>query len=167
MNRIAAVRAARFGGCAALLTLLIVSSMGRKEHGMPSVPVLLETVSEQALSAQTVQQTKIRLNSRREEALSLLQSVLDDPDAGQEARHAALEEKTKIAGRMETEAAVEALLAHMGFGDTAVVAGETYLSIIAPWQAAENEHSRVQIVDAAVAQSGFAPEAVKIILAKK
>ena len=167
MNRISAVRAARFSGCAALLALLIVSSMGRKERGVPSVPVLLETVSEQALSAQTVEQTKICLSSRREEALSLLQSVLDDPHAGQEARHIAQEEQARIAGRMETEASVEALLAHMGFGDTAVVAGETHLSIIAPWQAAENEHSRVQIVDAAVAQSGFAPESVKIILAKK
>lgn len=167
MSQILRTYAARFCGCAALLALLAVSSMNRERQRVPNVPVLLETVSDQVLAVQTVEQTRNRLTGRREEALSLLQSVLDDPHAGEGEKNAALEEKTKIAGRMETEASVEALLAHMGFTDTIVVVGETSLSIIAPWQNGENEHNRIQMIDAAVSQSGLAAEAVKIILAKK
>ena len=67
----------------------------------------------------------------------------------------------------EKEAALSALLEQMGFGETAVVVGAEAVSVIAPWQAAENERSRMQIIDAAASQTGFSAERIKIILAKK
>ena len=167
MKQAMAVRVLRFAGCAALLALLVVSSSaGRQENPIPNVPVMLEIMPEQALAAQTVEQTRRQLTDKREQTLALLQSVLEDPQAGKLQKSRALEEKTQLALRMEKEAAVEAVLAHMGFGDTAVVAGENGLHIIAPWQTAENEQNRVRMIDAAVSQSGLSADAVKIILAK-
>ena len=168
MNRIMTAKMLRFAGCAALLALLVVSSSaGRETNSIPSVPVMVEIMPQQALAARTIGQTRERLKAQRDEALALLQSVLDDPHAGEAQKSQALAQKTQIASRMETEAAVEALLDEMGFGEMAVVAGEGALHIIAPWQTAENEQNRVRMIDAAVSQSGLSPEAVKIILAKK
>jgi len=74
---IPAARAMRFVGCAALLALLAASSYaGREQSGTPVVPVMVEIMSDQALSAMTMEQTNARLAQRREEALLLLQSVL-------------------------------------------------------------------------------------------
>ena len=168
MNQTMTAKALRFAGCAALLALLVVSSSaGRGKNSMPSVPVMVEIMPQQALAARTIGQTRERLKVQRDEALALLQRVLDDPHAGDEQKSQALAQTVQIASRMEMEASVEALLEQMGFGDMAVVAGEGALHIIAPWQAAENEQNRVRMIDAAVSQSGLSPEAVKIILAKK
>lgn len=162
------LRMMRWGGCAALLALLAASSYaGRREESVPVVPVMVQIMPDEALAAATVQKTTEELAHKREEALALLESVLSDPAADETARKQALLEKTRIAARMEKEAAICALLAHMGFDQTAVIAGEDALSIIAPWQIAENEQSRLQMIDAAAAQSGFSADAIKIILAKK
>lgn len=168
MKKTMAARILRFAGCAALLALLAVSSYGGRERiEAPVVPVLIETVSGEVLAASTMQQTGERLERQRKEALLLLQSVLDDPNADEASKKQALAEKTRIASRMETEAAVQALLEHMGFEQTAVVMGEGIIHIISPWQTAENEQNRVRMIDAATSQSGFSADAVKIILAKK
>ncbi len=161
-------RMMRWGGCAALLALLAASSYaGRSAQSVPIVPVMMQIVPDEALAASTVSKTTEQLARRREDALALLESVLGDPAADEAARKQALLEKTRIAARMEKEAALCALLAHMGFDQTAVIAGEDVLSIVAPWQIAENEQSRLQMIDAAAAQSGFSADAIKIILAKK
>jgi len=166
-NRIVS-RMLRYVGCAVLLGVLAISSYaGGKPPHTPIVPVMIESVSDQVLTASTMEKTRENLALKRQEALLLLQSVIDDPQADDASKKQAFEEKNRIAARMETEASLEALLAHMGFGETAAIMGEDTLSIVAPWQTAENEHSRVQIMDAAVGQSGFSAEAIKIILAKK
>lgn len=160
----------RFAGCVGLMALLAASSYvgaGTNQVQAVGVPVTIETVSSQALSAVSLAETVSRLESEREQALLYLQSVLDDPRADDETAAIALDRKMEIAGRMETEAAVELLLAQMGFADLAVSAGEDVLSIVAPWQTAENEQSRIRIIDAASAQTGLAPARIKIILAKK
>ena len=168
MKSVFSAKTLRNAGCAALLALLAASSYAGRSHPQsPSVPVMIEMVSSQALASQTLQQTSERLEEKREEALALVHSVLEDPQADEAARKQALIKKTQIAGRMETEASIQALLAHMGFEETAVIMGEGTLSIVAPWQIAENEHNRVRMIDAAVSQSGLSAEAIKIILAKK
>ena len=156
--------------CAALVALLAACSyLGARQPqaAMVSVPVAVEMISESALGAASLEETQDRLRQERERALELVQSVIDDPKADKAARDAALEEKTALARRMAAEAEMEALLAHMGFGDAAVVLGEDSAAVIIPWQAAENERSRMQIIDAAATHAGLAPECVKIILSKK
>ena len=157
-------------GCAVLVALLAACSYlgARQPQGAAvSVPVAVETISARALDAASLEETQQKLEQERESALALLQSVIDDPNAGADVRNEALKEKTALAKRMEAEAETAALLAHMGFGETAVVLGGESVTVIVPWQAAENEQSRVRIIDAAATQTGLAPECVKIILSKK
>ena len=163
-------RRVRTAGCAVLVALLAACSYlgARQPQGAAvSVPVAVETISARALDAASLEETQQKLEQERESALALLQSVIDDPNAGADARNEALKEKTALAKRMEAEAETAALLAHMGFGETAVVLGGESVTVIVPWQAAENEQSRVRIIDAAATQTGLAPECVKIILSKK
>ena len=163
-------RRVRTAGCAVLVALLAACSYldARQPQGSAvSVPVAVETISERALDAASLEETQQKLEQERESALALLQSVIDDPNAQAGTRDEALREKTALAKRMEAEAETAALLAHMGFGETAVVLGGESVTVIVPWQAAENEQSRVRIIDAAATQTGLAPECVKIILSKK
>lgn len=160
----------RTAGCAALVALLAACSyLGARQPQVSavSVPVAVEVISEGALGAASLEQTQEKLRQERESALALLQSVIDDPNAQADTRNEALQEKIALAGRMAAEAETAALLSHMGFGETAVVLGGESVTVIVPWQAAENEQSRVRIIDAAATQTGLAPECVKIILSKK
>ena len=163
-------RMERFAACAVLLMLLAASSYAgtaamRTESAL--VPVMVEVVSERALSAVSLVETKEKLITQRRQAIVQLESVLEDPRTDRETAAQALREKTEMAARMEMEAALELLLMQMGFEEAAVIAGKGTISIVAPWQAAENEQNRLQIIDAACGHTGIAPENVKIILAKK
>ena len=168
MNKATAPQVMRYAGCGVLLAVLAISSYaaGGPPH-TPAVPVMMEIVPDQALAASSMEKTNEHLTQQRQEALLFLQSVIDDPQADEASRKQAMAQKNRIAANMETEAALEALLAHMGFVQTAVIMGEGILSVVVPWQAAENEHNRVRIIDAAAGQSGFSAEEIKIILAKK
>lgn len=163
-------RRVRTAGCAVLVALLAACSyLGARQpqRAAVSVPVAVEVISERALGAASLEETQQKLRQERESALALLQSVIDDPNAQAGTRDEALREKTALAKRMVAEAETAALLSHMGFGETAVVLGGESVTVIVPWQAAENEQSRVRIIDAAATQTGLAPKCVKIILSKK
>ena len=163
-------RRVRTAGCAVLVALLAACSyLGARQpqRAAVSVPVAVEVISERVLGAASLEETQQKLQQERESALALLQSVIDDPNAQAGTRDEALREKTALAKRMVAEAETAALLSHMGFGETAVVLGGESVTVIVPWQAAENEQSRVRIIDAAATQTGLAPECVKIILSKK
>lgn len=163
-------RRVRTAGCAVLVALLAACSyLGARQpqRAAVSVPVAVEVISERALGAASLEETQQKLQQERESALALLQSVIDDPNAQAGTRDEALREKTALAKRMVAEAETAALLSHMGFGETAVVLGGESVTVIVPWQAAENEQRRVRIIDAAATQTGLAPECVKIILSKK
>ena len=163
-------RRVRTAGCAVLVALLAACSyLGARQpqRAAVSVPVAVEVIRERVLGAASLEETQQKLRQERESALALLQSVIDDPNAQAGTRDEALREKTALAKRMVAEAETAALLSHMGFGETAVVLGGESVTVIVPWQAAENEQSRVRIIDAAATQTGLAPECVKIILSKK
>ena len=163
-------RRVRTAGCSVLVALLAACSyLGARQpqRAAVSVPVAVEVISERVLGAASLEETQQKLRQERESALALLQSVIDDPNAQAGTRDEALREKTALAKRMVAEAETAALLSHMGFGETAVVLGGESVTVIVPWQAAENEQSRVRIIDAAATQTGLAPECVKIILSKK
>ncbi len=160
----------RAAGCGALLALLAVCGyMGARPTptATVSVPVMLEAIPASALAADSMEKTLARLDEKRAGALSLLEDVLQDPAAGEREKQAALGLKTQIAARMAQEADAEELLLRMGVGETAVILGEGTAHVVAPWQAAENEQSRVKIIDAVATAAGVDASNVKIILAKK
>ena len=158
-------------GCAALLILLTVCAYSGASHPeiqAVSVPVTVQALPQEALSAQLLEETAATLAQKREKILAQLQQIAENPDADRETINKALRQKADLMGRMETETSVCALLGGMGFADNAVMLSEEgVLSVILPWQIAENEKNRLRIIDAAASYAGVSPDAVKIILAKK
>lgn len=161
-------RAARAACCAALLALLAASGYaGVKEAPSVSVAVTRGMISEEALTAASMEDTKKTLQSRRQEALNLLDEVIGDPKTDDQTAEDALHEKIQIARRIDMEAGTEAALRQMGMGETIVVLSEETAALIVPWQAAENEQNRLRMIDTAAALTGLEAGRIKIILAKK
>ncbi|MBQ4265730.1 MAG: SpoIIIAH-like family protein [Clostridia bacterium] len=158
-------------GCAALLLLLTLSAYSgaaKPEVQAVSVPVTVQTISQEALSAQSLAESADALAKKREALLAQLQSIADQPGADSETINQALRQMAALVQRMETEASVCTLLCSMGFSDVvAILSEERILSVIVPWQIAENEKNRLRIMDAVASHAGVSPDAVKIILAKK
>ena len=92
MSQKRAAQGMRLAGCAALLALLVASSYAAvRPTQVPSVPVTAMTMSGEALSGASMAQTRQSLSQKRDQALALLQSVLDDPRAKDAQIAAALE----------------------------------------------------------------------------
>lgn len=156
--------------CAMLLVLLAVCGYaGTQEPSVQTaaVPVSRQILTGKEISASSVADTRTRLDEARRQEIALLDSVLADPDAGSETHRSALEQKTSLAKRMEHEAQLEAALSYMGYGSLAVICGAQTVTVFVPVETALEEAGRVRIIDEAASQTGFAPEDVKIILAKK
>lgn len=169
MNRFALQAFVRPAGAASLLMMLAICSFAGTSEPAKTVSVPMERVvlSGEQMSACSMENTRQRLRSERERELALLDSVADHPAAEQETRRNALEQKTSIALRMEQEAAIEAALSYMGFGDTAVICGAQEVTVFAPVSEAGEEKNRIRMIDAAVSHGGVSPDDVRIILAKK
>ena len=142
------VSVGRWLSCSALLALLgACGYAGAKTTPVQtvSVPVIAQTIPQEATSLEAMAQAGMMLDMARETALARLQEVIDHPDSAQDTVRYALEEKARIASCAQKEAALGALLAQMGFGHVTAVIGEESVSVIAPWQTAENEQSRMQM----------------------
>lgn len=156
----------RFFFCTLLAVILAACSyLGAKQPQTrtASVPVAAQPVREQAQAAQSTEKTKESLMQKREEALAMLQSVINTEHVQQSVLNEALAAKLALAGRMTAEAEAEAILAHMGFGEAVVMLSEDGATAIVPWQTAMDERSRMQIIDAVASQTAISPECVKIM----
>jgi len=155
---------------AALLALLAASGYaGANRSGQVqtvSAPIVFESLEEGDLAAVSVETAGNSLASVRAQALALLEEVLADPRASQEAISRAHEEKTQMSEDMESEARIEAALDAMGIGGVKAVSGEGVMMVIAPPDAALDSKVRMQIVDTALSATGLDAEDIKIILAK-
>lgn len=153
----------------ALLSLLAVCSFSAGRKDLPksvTVPVMVEMTGSEIRSAQSVEQIREKLRTRREGEIRLLTSVAENPASGEEIIQNALKQKMEIALRMEEEARVEAALSYMGFDALAAVCGAESMTVFAPYAYVSSEADSVRILDCICTQTGFSPENVKIILAK-
>jgi len=169
VNRFVLPAPGRFFGSAALLILLTVCAYAGTEAPAKTVSVPVESVvlSAELAGEDSVEKTRQKLRLERERELSLLDSVADHPDAAQETRRNALQQKMSLARRMEQEAAIEAALAYMGLADAAVICGAQEVAVFVPVGVAGDEKSRIRIIDAAVSHAEVSADDVQIILAKK
>ena len=161
---------ARGALCAALLARLAVcgymGASGREETAAVSVPVVRTELESGALSAESAEDTRKRLESERTQELEMLESVIDSPRADAATVKSALAQKAELARRMEAEAQAEAVLHAMGIADATAVCGAQMLTLILPAKSAADEGVRAQVIAAASEQTGIAAESVKIILVK-
>lgn len=155
---------------AALLALLAVCGYvgaGEKDVQTAAIPVAYSIMTAQEISASAVEDAGRRLDEAREEEIAMLDSVLCDHALDAETHKEALAQKMSLAVRMENEAQLEAMLSYMGYDALRVVCGAESVTVFAPAEMAMDEAVRVRIIDISSSQTGFLPENVKIILAKK
>lgn len=108
--------------------------------------------------------SSVQLNRQRsrDEALEVLQSVVDNDGATETAKAEALAEINKLAKVMETEANIETLIIAKGFAECVAVISEEGASIVVKsdgLQAAQIS----QINEIVYEQAGISPTDVKII----
>lgn len=154
-----------------LLALLAVCGyMGASRGGdtqAVSVPLIQRTLTQQEITAYSMEEIRVRLAGEREAEIALLDSVLAEPSASSTTKNSALSQKTQIASRMENEAQTVAALEMMGFADVAAVCGAQTMTIMTPAQNVQKESDRARMIAAAAGQTGMGPESIKIILIKK
>lgn len=159
----------RCGACAALLLLLAVSGYtgaNSPQTSMTASPVVTKTVFPQA-QEMTYEEIRAEHEQQRQREIELLDSVMDDLSADNGTKNHALEQKTQIAARMETEAQVRAALLHMGYTDAAAVCGAQQVTVILAQESIKTDEDSVRVIDAAAAVAGIDPQNIRIILAKK
>ena len=160
----------RTAAASALLGLLAVSgyigSQRNEAVQTVSVPVVFEPLHAGMLKSTNEPEAGDDLDAKRERALALLEEVIADPRAPENAVESALEEKTRLAAAMVSEARLEEALGLLGIHGAKAVAGARMMTVFAPPGAALDGKARMQIVDAAVTATGLSADGIKIILAK-
>lgn len=98
----------------------------------------------------------------RDEALEVLQSVVDDDGSTEEARNKALAEITAMAKAMEAEANIETLIEAKGFSECVAVIKDDSASIVVRSDGLQTAQIS-QINEIVYEQSGILPVNIKII----
>ena len=101
----------------------------------------------------------------REEALSILQEVLDNAQTTAQEKEAATREATAIAQRVLAESNIENLITAKGFADAVAYIQEDSCSVVVQAEELQPQQS-LQILEIAVSQSGVSPEKVQVTAAK-
>jgi len=101
----------------------------------------------------------------REEALSILQEVLDNAKSTAEDKAAATKQAAAIAQNVLQESNIENLIVAKGFGDSVVFIDGDRCSVVVQAEELQQQES-LQILEIVVSQAGVAPEKVQIVTAK-
>ena len=99
----------------------------------------------------------------RDEAIEVLQLVIDNPEALEEAKTAALEEISKIAKDIDSEARIESLVVAKGFEKCVAVISETKCNVIVKTEETLLPNQIAQIYEIVYQQSGILPVDVYLI----
>lgn len=106
--------------------------------------------------------SQVNRQRARDEAIEVLQSVVDNESAAADAKERALSEIGQIAADMEHESNIETLVISKGFENcVAVVSGGTVSVIVKSDELLDSEIS--QINEIVYEQTGIEPENIKII----
>ena len=102
----------------------------------------------------------------RDEALSILQSTVDDPNADAETIAAASESITAMASATTTESEIENLVAAKGYADCVAFMGDDAISIVVSTEDGTLDAADVaKITDIAMTETGYAASAIRIMAA--
>lgn len=99
----------------------------------------------------------------RDEALEVLQNVIDNESADGEAKAAAMADIAQMAKDMESEANVETLVMAKGFAQCVAVIGEDSISVVVDVDSTLNASQIAQINTIVYEQTGITPEKIVII----
>ena len=111
------------------------------------------------------QQARENRASAREEALEIIQEVLDSAQASAEDKSAASQRATAIAENVLQESNIENLILAKGFADSVVYIEQDRCSVVVLSEALQQQES-LQILEIVVSQSAVLPENVQIMASK-
>ncbi len=117
-----------------------------------------ETATEDFFAA-----TQVSRSRARDEALEVLQSVVDDESADAAAKTAAYESIQLIAKQMDDEANIESLVVAKGFAQCVAVVNENGASIVVKNDGALTPAQLSQINEIVYTQAGILPENINVI----
>lgn len=107
--------------------------------------------------------TQISRERARDEALEVLQSVVDDEAADEASKAAAYESITKMAKQMDNEANIESLVVAKGFAQCVAVLNEDSASIVVKSDTELTAAQLSQINEIVYTQAGISPESITVI----
>lgn len=107
-------------------------------------------------------QARDKRTAAREEALGIIQEVLDSEKASAEDKALASKQATAIAENVLKESRIENLIAAKGFGDSVVYLDGKACSVVVKAEELKQQES-LQILEMAVTQAGVSPEQVQIL----
>lgn len=98
----------------------------------------------------------------RDEAIEVLQTVVDSTDASSEERTAAAASISKIASYIQAEANIETLVKSKGFVECVAVVNDDAVSVVVGTDAALMANELAQIKEIVFLQTGIDPSAMRI-----
>ena len=107
--------------------------------------------------------TQISRERARDEALEVLQSVVDDEAADEASKTAAYESITKMAKQMDNEANIESLVVAKGFAQCVAVLNDESASIVVKSDSELSAAQLSQINEIVYTQAGISPENITVI----
>ncbi len=107
--------------------------------------------------------TQLSRKQARDEALDVLQSVLDNEEALESTKASALEEMTRIATEIEMESNIEALVTSKGFDECVAVMNGDSVSVIVKSSSELLPNQLTQINEIVHSTTGITPSNVNII----
>ena len=107
--------------------------------------------------------TQVSRTRARDEALEVLQSVVDDENADEASKTAAYESITKLAKQMDDEVNIESLIVSKGFKQCVAVLGDETASIVVKAEGELTPAQLSQINEIVYVQTGIVPENITII----
>lgn len=131
----------------------------------PTDPEEQEDESVQTENVDFFEQARENRASSREEALNIIQEVLDSAQASAEDKSAASAKATAIAENVLQESNIENLILAKGFADSVVYIEEDRCSVVVKSEALQQQES-LQILEIVVSQSTISPKNVQIIASK-
>ncbi len=152
------------GGAVALNWVLFSNPA---EPADPNTPTVNQPSNDQNTGSQTQEsdyfaQMALERQKARDEAMEVLQTVVDSPDALQEAKDAAYTKINEIADIIQSEANIETLIMAKGFEDCVAVINDSKASIIVKTEGLlENQVAQIQEI--VYQQSGILPKNIQII----
>ena len=107
--------------------------------------------------------TQVSRSRARDEALEVLQSVVDDESADAASKSAAYESMQLLAKQMDDEANIESLVVAKGFAQCVAVINEKGASIVVKSEGELTPAQLSQINEIVYTQSGILPENIHVI----
>lgn len=106
---------------------------------------------------------QISRQQARDEALEVLQLVIDSESAVESAKAEAIADVSRIADEIASEANIETLIKAKGFEECIAVISDGSANIVVKTDSALMQNEVAQILEIVVEESGISPEYIKIV----